>query len=144
MGNSPLLAACEYDIDFEKVKFLVNMKAEMNVKNKESITPLLASVLNNQKKECLDFLISSKADINCRFENGDTFFHILSKKMNVQLISYFYEKGFLFIYLFLFICFLFFIFVYLYFYFFIFYFLFLFFIFFYFLFFIFFSQRIES
>lgn len=73
------------------IKQLINNGADVNYRNKDGNTPLIATILGEgskyQKREILDYLFKSGADVNIVNQHGDTALHVAVRAVNACAIS---------------------------------------------------------
>ncbi len=80
------------DGDLDRVKSLVADGADVNVKNRMSMTPLVVAAMNNRTAVC-EFLIANGADLNARDGRGQTAIYFAVDRNNKDLVELLVKKG---------------------------------------------------
>ncbi|ORY03170.1 putative ankyrin repeat protein, partial [Neocallimastix californiae] len=96
-SNTALIYACIRN-DEKLVKYLVDIGAEINVKNKYCETPLICSCYNNNTYksinfETVKFLVENGAELNDIDEVGNSALLYACTRNETNIIKYLVEKG---------------------------------------------------
>ncbi|MHC4072283.1 MAG: ankyrin repeat domain-containing protein, partial [Planctomycetota bacterium] len=80
------------DGDLDRVKSLVSGGADVNVKNRMGMTPLVVAAMNDRTAVC-EFLVANGADLNAKDGRSQTALYFAVDKGNKELVEMLVKKG---------------------------------------------------
>ncbi|TKJ36747.1 MAG: hypothetical protein CEE38_10610 [Planctomycetes bacterium B3_Pla] len=80
------------DGDLDRVKSLVSGGADVNVKNRMGMTPLVVAAMNSRTAVC-EFLVANGADLNAKDGRSQTALYLAVNKGNKELVELLVKKG---------------------------------------------------
>ncbi|MHC4327794.1 MAG: ankyrin repeat domain-containing protein [Planctomycetota bacterium] len=80
------------DGDLDRVKSLVSGGADVNVKNRMGMTPLVVAAMNSRTAVC-EFLVANGADLNAKDGRSQTALYFAVDRNNKELVELLVKKG---------------------------------------------------
>jgi len=92
--NALLLNATRYNAKPEIIRYLIELGADVNVRDENKMTPIMWASLDNANPETLELLVQAGANINARAKNGKTaIYYAIAGKNKVDIIQKLLDLG---------------------------------------------------